>query len=79
MEVCSEGGAMNRDARKLAEDMFKLQPFEVAPVVFDYFAAALQEASQQKLEEFFTHFRTGVLDAIEARKQADLDFYGPSA
>lgn len=53
---------------KWVNELFLMQPFEVMPFIFDYFSAVLKNAPQEKVDEFFAHFRSGVIDAINARK-----------
>ena len=45
--------------------LFMYQPWEIIGAIFSYFALALKDANQEKLEEFYSQFKVGVEDAIE--------------
>jgi hypothetical protein len=62
------------EINELHKLMFKFQPWEIINMVFDYFAAALETAPQEKIEDFYKNFRDGVDAQIKNRK--DLKTYG---
>jgi hypothetical protein len=50
--------------------LFKLQPHDVVGTLFEYFGMALSTAPNEKIDEFFVHFRSGVIDAIRDMKSS---------
>ena len=49
--------------------LFTFQPHEIIYSLFDYFAASLEKAPMEKIDEFFIHFRSGIEEMMEKRKK----------
>jgi len=82
-EWCSEACGCDSRAflRGLLQKSFsvqlsKLQPHEVVGTIFEYFGAALCDAPNEKIEEFFVHFRSGVMDSLLRHKSSNVELTG---
>lgn len=70
MDISQYDSRRERKARDFERILFEMQPHEVVGPLFQYFAAILKSAPSQKVEEFFDHFRSGVMTCLESRKNA---------
>ena len=53
------------DLRDWSRLLYKLQPSQIVPYLFDYFAIVFMNEPEEKLKEFPIHFMTGIQDVLE--------------
>lgn len=60
----------NAEIMELTNTLFKFQPYEIVPIMFDYLAAALESAPPNiTLDEMIKRIKIGIEEAIIERKK----------